>query len=168
MTIGGIYGLLTFVVLAINWLAARQQQNRGAVVLSLAFCAAWAITGGLREKFPLPWAWLAAGPIDLGLLIAALYIGKQAKAAWAGAICIPLLVGLVLQVDLWAAWYPHRHENYDQSLHDIYYRYWEGTEVLATLELAYLVWPGGRILGAIFSRWIDRFHSVPDRRRRAL
>lgn len=168
MSIGQIFGLATIAVLLVNAIASRFARNCGAVNLSLAFVMAWAATNTMRAQLPLPWAWVPAGLINLGLLAASLYVARHTRSRWAWFICAPLLVGLTVQVDLWISWWPHRHEAYDLAVYSIYLRYWWMTISLATVELAALTWPGGHILG---NALLDRLFPVPriaDRRRGAV
>ena len=167
MTIGQIYGVLTFGVLAVNVVASRFARNCGPVNLSVAFFVAWGITNFLRWQAPLPWAWIPGGIIDLGLLMATVWVGKHVKSVWAWWLAATLVIGLIVQVDLWVSWWPHRSESYkgNWTLFHIYDRYWWCTMVLSSVEIGLLVWPGGRILVGPISRWIDDFYGLPHRRR---
>lgn len=153
-------------VLALNAAADRPLgRNCAAVWLSagLMFGQVLAIILGLT--IDRPWRWAAAGFVDLMLLFGAVgAIRQHRRAWWAYGMALCLIVGLCLQVALWASWLPHRNEPYDRAIYNIYLQYVRTGRVLGILELGFVSLPGAWGVAVLVSRLLGRLHRLPDAR----
>jgi len=143
-----IYFLLADVgVLALNAMADRPLgRNSGALWLSggLMFGQVLAVLLGTIDR---PWRWGAASVVDLALLLGACVAVRQSapmahlgrltirRALWAYAMIGCLLVGISLQVTLWASWLPHYGEPYNWPIFGIFFAYVRVSRILSVLEL---------------------------------
>lgn len=114
----------------------------GAYTLSGAFLAAQLLGIIVQANVPLPWSYLPAILFNFALLLVGLDLYGDVKKTWIKLWSLALVLGLALQVALWASWFVHRHETYNWTLYSIYLWYARLSRVLNAMELGCVAWGG--------------------------